>query len=151
MATTWGVCFSGLSSLLYLVARLSGSLPAEVFGARMVLAIAARGFVVGAFAGAVFSLVLAAAERRRTLAGLSSARVALWGFLGTAAVPLLYTALSAPDMFRYVPISVIAAGTLAYGAIGSAIATTILRIARRAPAHAIESAELSHLESGKSK
>src|SRR5262249_50222032 len=85
VGTTWGVCFSALSSLLFLVARLSGSLPVEVFGSRMVVAIAARGFVVGALSGAVFSLVLTAAERRRTLAGLSAGRVALWGFLGTAA------------------------------------------------------------------
>jgi len=89
IATTWGVCFSGLSSLLYFVAWLSGSLwEVEVFGARIWITIAARGFVVGAFAGAVFSLVLAAAERRRTLSGLSSGRVALWGFLGTASASL---------------------------------------------------------------
>jgi hypothetical protein len=153
MATTWGVCFSTLSSLLFLVARLSGKLPVEVFGTRIVLAIAGRGFVVGALAGAVFSLVLAAAERRRTLSRLSYARVALWGFLGTAALPFIFSAFSSANIL-HLPISIVVAGTLTYGAIGGAIATTILRVARRAPAQAIENvehAERSHIESGEAK
>jgi hypothetical protein len=149
MATTWGVCFSALSSVLFLAARLTGSLPMEVFGTRMVLAIAARGFVVGALAGAVFSLVLAAAERRRTLSRLSSGRVALWGFLGTAAIPFAFSAFSSANVL-HLPISIIAASTVAYGAIGGALAATILHVARRAPAQALESAEraqFSHIES----
>jgi hypothetical protein len=141
MATTWGVCFSALSTLLFLGARLVGSLPVEMFGARIVIAIAGRGFVVGALAGALFSLVLAAAERRRTLSGLSSGRVALWGFLGTAAIPFVYSALSSANAALHLPISIIVAGTLTYGTIGSAIATTILGVARRAPAQTIETAE----------
>ena len=151
MATTWGMCFSALSTLFFLGVRLAGSLPREMFGARIVIAIAARGFVVGALAGAVFSLVLAAAERRRTLSGLSSGRVALWGFLGTAAIPFIYVALSSPNAALHLPISIIVAGTLTYGAIGGAIATTILGVARRAPAQAIERTEFSRIESGESK
>jgi hypothetical protein len=153
MATTWGVCFSALSSLVFLVARLSGALPVEVFGTRMVLAIAARGFVVGALAGAVFSLVLAAAERRRTLSGLSSGRVALWGFLGTAAIPFAFSAFSSANIL-HLPISIILTSTVTYGAIGGALAATILHVARRAPAHAIEGGEhgeLPRVESAGSK
>jgi len=99
----------------------------------------------------VFSLVLAAAERRRTLSALSAGRVALWGFLGTAAIPFISVALSSPNAALHLPISIIVAGTLTYGAIGGAIATMILGVARRAPAQAIESAELSHLQSVESK
>jgi len=151
MATTWGMCFSALSSLFFLGVRLVGSLPIEMFGARIVFAIAARGFVVGALAGAVFSLVLAAAERRRTLSGLSAGRVALWGFLGTAAIPFVSVALSSPNAVLHLPISIIVTGTLTYGAIGGAIAATILGVARRAPAQAIEGAEFSRIESAESK
>jgi hypothetical protein len=151
MATTWGVCFAALSSLFFLGIRLAGSLPLEMFGARAVIAIAARGFVFGALAGALFSLVLVAAERRRTLSGLSSGRVALWGFLGTAVIPFVSVALSSPKAALQLPISIIVAGTLTYGAIGSAVATMILGVARRAPAQTIEGAEFSRIQSAESK
>jgi hypothetical protein len=144
MATTWGVCFSSLSTLSLLVARLAGRLPADVFRARIVMAVAARGFVAGAFAGAVFALVLAAAERRRTLSGLSSGRVALWGFLGTAAIAFGYAALPA-NAALHLPIGIIVTSALTYGAIGGTLAATILGVARRAPAQAIETVEAAEL------
>ena len=47
----------------------------------------------GAFSGATFALVLAVAERRRTIGSLSLSRTALWGGLGAAALPILLVAV----------------------------------------------------------
>jgi hypothetical protein len=145
MATTWGVCFSALSTTTLLITRLVRTFPPDLFGPRLVAMVAVRGFVVGAAAGALFALALTAVERRRTLSGLSPKRVALWGFLGTAALPVIFGALTAPDVLRSLPVGVIASGSLLYGVVGSAIATTIVGVARRAPAQAIEAAERDEL------
>jgi hypothetical protein len=45
----------------------------------------------GALSGAVFAVVLAATERRRTIEHLSTARTAVWGVLGAVALPLVLT------------------------------------------------------------
>ena len=48
---------------------------------------------LGACAGALFSALLITLERNRSLADLSSRRLAVWGVLGGAGVPLLGSAV----------------------------------------------------------
>jgi hypothetical protein len=45
--------------------------------------------ILGLFSGIGFATVLSVAERRRTIEELPLWRVALWGFIGAAAIPLL--------------------------------------------------------------
>lgn len=45
--------------------------------------------LVGFLSGLGFALLLSLSERKRTLGELSLPRVALWGLLGSAAIPLL--------------------------------------------------------------
>ena len=44
---------------------------------------------VGFISGSVFALILSSAERRKSIRDLSAWRAALWGALGSAALPLL--------------------------------------------------------------
>lgn len=50
---------------------------------------AVSGALIGFIAGGSFAVILSIAERRRTLDQLSLMRVALWGFLGGVALPVL--------------------------------------------------------------
>jgi hypothetical protein len=131
MALTWGVGFSLLGSLTLLVGLLVGLVPSSIFGPREILAVAVRGFISGAFAGGLFAWLFATAERRQTLATISKLRVAVWGFLGAAVLPLA-TAIAIGS--SVVPLSVLVAGTVVSGVIGSVMAMTTVHLARRAPA-----------------
>ncbi len=85
----------------------------------------------GAVSGAVFAIVLMIAERRRSLAELSFTRTALWGALGSLALP---AALMARDGFvrgvliegglMFLPLVLIAG-------LGAACAAGTLRVARQ--------------------
>ena len=81
------------------------------------LNVAPIGAIFGLVSGAVFAAVLSLADRRRTLGNLSLARVALWGFLGTSAFPLL-TPL--PNSLA-----------LVFGPVGATLAAGLVAIARR--------------------
>ena len=73
--------------------------------------------LVGFLSGVGFSAVLTLAERRRPLRELSLPRVALWGMLGSAAIPML---MGAP----------VGEGWLT-GILGATLATASVAIARR--------------------
>jgi len=85
----------------------------------------------GAVSGGIFAIVLMFAERRRSLLELATARVALWGAVGSLALP---AALMVRDDFVrgvliegrlvFLPLALIAA-------LGAACAAGTLRIARR--------------------
>jgi hypothetical protein len=91
----------------------------------------------GAVSGAAFALVLALAERRRTIDNLATGRIALWGALGAASLPV---ALLAIDVVRT------PAGLLGYrwgfvalvlgvsAALGAGCASATLALARRSTA-----------------
>ena len=86
----------------------------------------------GALSGAIFAVVLAIAERRHTLAELSFARVAVWGAMGSLALPAALTILdvvraTSPSEWRFV---FIALGIAA--ALGAGCAAGTLALARRA-------------------
>jgi hypothetical protein len=88
----------------------------------------------GVISGALFAVVLALTERRRTVETLSAARTALSGAIGAVSLPLLLTGI---DLVRTPP------GLLGYSwrfpllilvgsaAAGAACATATLRLARR--------------------
>jgi hypothetical protein len=98
-----------------------------------VIAVAIRNFGAGAVAGGLFAWFVARRERGQTLSTLSTRRVALWGGLATASVPLLATLTALAATGRLLPIGVLAAGTLLAGIGGSVVSAGMLRIARRAP------------------
>lgn len=77
--------------------------------------------LVGLLSGLGFSGLLTLAERRRGLRELSLGRVALWGALGSAAVPLLMGADGSMGWLT--------------GALGAAFATASVAIARRGTGH----------------
>jgi membrane associated rhomboid family serine protease len=73
--------------------------------------------LVGLLSGFGFALILSTTERRRSLQRLSLWRVALWGCLGSAAIPLLMGADGSMGWLT--------------GALGAVFATTSVTIARR--------------------
>ena len=86
---------------------------------------------LGASAGAVFALLLATLERRRTLEDLSTRRLTIWGALGGAALPVVGSLLI--DLL--VPnVSLAGDAPAVFGVmalLGAACAWATLRIARR--------------------
>ena len=75
--------------------------------------------LVGFLSGLGFAALLSLVERRRTLRELSLGRVALWGLLGSAAVPLLMGTDASMGGLT--------------GALGALFAAGSLAIARRGP------------------
>ena len=137
IATTWGTAFAALATTMAVGAIALDYFPSHIATPGIVLAIGIRGFITGAISGTIFATVFARAERRQTLATLSTRRVALWGFIGGAAVPAAFAV--GFSIAGFLPVSVAAVSCLAYGAIGSALSAAMVTIARRAPAIAAES------------
>ena len=94
--------------------------------------------ITAAVSGAAFSIVLMIAERRHSLAELSMARMASWGAIGAAVVPVV---LMATDMIasgsdgvawgRAATVTVLAA------CLGAACASATLALARRGQASSL--------------
>jgi len=87
----------------------------------------------GALSGAIFAVVLATAERRHTLAELSFGRVAVWGAIGSLALPgaltiadLMRSALPSDWRFVFTALGIAAA-------LGAGCAAGTLALARRVP------------------
>jgi hypothetical protein len=127
---TAGVVLSALATGALAVGLATGLVPASVFGARELIAVAIRGFSAGAVAGGLFSWFVRRGERGQNLSTLSTSRVALWGGLAAGSVPLL-AALTATG--PVLPIGVLAAGSVLFGIGGSVVSAGMLRVARRAP------------------
>jgi len=134
VALTWGAAFSTLAITILLGGLAVGLVPSAIFGPREIVEVAIRAFLAGGLAGTLFASVLAGAERRRTLSGLSLKRVALWGFLGAACIPGVFAlAMGATSV---VSGGLLLSGTALYGAIGSVLSTATVRMAQRLPAPA---------------
>jgi len=88
VGVTWGISWAGIGAIVGLVAGVvspdAGTLANAVF--EWAVGMGLYGFV----SGVGFGEVLATVERRKALADLSLPRVATWGVLGSAAVPLLF-------------------------------------------------------------
>ena len=134
IAVTWGRAFSAIGATAFLTGLALHALPPQLVGVGPLVNVVVRAFVGGAVAGTVFATVFARAERNRTLAMLSTRRVALWGFIGAGLPAAIALGLGAP---RILPIGVMGAAFLAYGVIGGSLATLMVKIARRAPVSAI--------------
>jgi hypothetical protein len=139
IAVTWGVAFSAIGVTTLLTGMALHALPAELIGIRPLVAVAVRAFIGGAVAGSAFATLFARAERSRTLATLSTKRVALWGFLGASVPAAITLGLGAA---RILPVGVMGAACLGYGLIGGSLGIMMVKIAKRAPAGAVEAASV---------
>jgi 1,4-dihydroxy-2-naphthoate octaprenyltransferase len=83
--------------------------------------------VTGAICGVISAIILAAAERRRSVADLTYGRMGLWGLLGGVAVTTGFLLLTRD-------VSVFVTPFIVLGAMGAATPIAVLALARRAPA-----------------
>jgi len=86
---TWGVSWALIGTAVGITIGIVD--PDSIDPGESPLMVGALVGIVGFISGAAFSTLLAIAERRKTLRDLSLTRVALWGMLGSAALPLLTT------------------------------------------------------------
>ena len=132
IATTWGVAFSVFSTGIVAGGLALGVIPGSLFGPRQIITVAIQNFLSGAIAGGLFGLLFARAERSRTLETVSMRRVALWGFIGVA-IPTALVAFTASALYQ-MPLTVVPAGILVSGLMGSMMSMATIKVARRAPA-----------------
>ena len=88
----------------------------------------------GAVSGGVFAVLLALAERRRTLGELSLPRMALWGAVGAATLPTALTLIDvvqAPLSLRLYDWRLGLTGLTVSAVLGGACAAMTLALARR--------------------
>lgn len=103
-AALWAI-FGFLFGILLRIVRPHGFNPGEN---ELVISIVFG--VVGFLSGVAFSLVMAIAERRRTLDQLSVARAAGWGAIASAALPLL-TSIPNGTIVIFAPLGALFAAT----------------------------------------
>lgn len=127
-ATTWAVGLSALASTLLVGGVVLGLVPAEVFGIRELVALAARTFVAGGVMGTIFALSVARREHGHRLAELSYSRLGASGFLGGTALGVAVM-LAAPGIL---PLGVAVAGAIGLGLVGTGFSVATLAFARRA-------------------
>lgn len=137
MALTWAVIWAPFGPLLGMIVDPDG---------RMDEPWIAVGALPGFFCGLVFSIVLAIAERRRSVHELSVLRVAIWGAVGGLFLMVLNTgALGTPNtehLFwraRYI----IIAGVTLLSAVSAAGSLLLARMARKREAP--EAADVAQL------
>jgi hypothetical protein len=125
MAALWSAGFVAFWIVLGMIIRAVD--PPSIDNGEGPLELAPLFALLGAIAGTVFGVALSVGERRRTLADLKLSRVALWGAIGGAAMPLL---LGKP------------LGNLAvFAPLGALLASGSLLLARRAARAELEAAE----------
>jgi hypothetical protein len=93
-ATGWAVAGAVWMGIVFLVEGF----PPEAFAASMILGGVILLGIYGFLAGVAFSLVVLAAERRRTFHQLTLRRVSAWGGLGTILMFAVPVALSTPSV-----------------------------------------------------
>jgi hypothetical protein len=87
-AVVWGVLWALAAGLFVIGVEMFG--PGRTIDPlRAFVGVAIFFTGIGAWAGGVFALMMAAAERRHSFAELSTARVALWGAAGGVSLPLM--------------------------------------------------------------
>ena len=98
----------------------------------------------GLVSGVGFGSLLSLREGRRTIFDLSLLRTSIMGFLGSAAVPLLFGALS---MFEFGTTTAEVLGAiLVTGVLGGTFAPAAIAVARREELRAVEERKLLRVE-----
>lgn len=131
-ALTWGVLW-GIAAIVFAIGL-------EIFGAGRTTtpfgrALAGIGLFFGffgAWAGAVFAVLMAASERRRTFSQLSALRVALWGIAGGVSLPLTIVLTQFEMMRRIGPPDGFVRTLIFTSTLGALSAWGMLALARRA-------------------
>jgi len=140
---TWGALWSAIGAGIGLVIGIVRPEAWELANPILVWALGMG--LYGLVSGVGFGTLLSLREGRKTILDLSLRRVAIWGVLGAAAVPLLFGALGTFE-----------AGTTVADVLGAILVTAILggtfapasiAIARRAELRAAEERELLSAES----
>ncbi len=135
---TWGTLWAGIGAG---VGAVLGMISPELYAWGNPVIEWAVGFgVYGLVSGVGFASFLSLGEGRKTLGDLSLGRVALWGVLGSAAVPLLFTGffdagVGVVDILETIALTGVLGGTFAPGSVV---------LARRAALQAGEGATLLH-------
>lgn len=136
----WGVIGAGIGLVLGLVS------PGAWDWANPILDLAFGMGLYGAVSGVGFATLLSLGERRKTILDLSLGRVAIWGVLGSAAVPLLLSALGLFGLGE-APLADILGAVAFTGLLGGTFAPASVAIARRAELSAGEEHPLLESES----
>ncbi len=132
IATVWGVALAAIGTAFILAGFATGwishiAATSWTQWVTLTARVAARDFLLGAASGTAFGMLLATAERRRTIDSLSLRRVGVWGFLASAlpigVAGVVSGAVIAP--------AALAAGTIASGFVGAGLGIAMLRVARR--------------------
>lgn len=126
IGVTWGVLWAAIGLVLGFVVGVVR--PDQIDAGEGPGKVAAVLGLVGFLSGLGFSALIAVAERRRTIRELSLGRVALWGLLGAAAIPLLTGADASVGLIT--------------GPMGALFATTSVVTARRGTLRGAESPTL---------
>lgn len=118
----WGTLWAVIGTTIGLV--IGATVPGSIDPGEHPILIGAIIGVVGFICGASFGIVLSFAESRKTILDLSPTRAALWGALGSAALPLL-TGMENKLIFITCPL-------------GAVFAAASVAIARRAELHDLQ-------------
>ena len=137
LALTWGVMWAAIAAIIAVI-EYAGPLAADGVTGAIMSAVgmqALAGFVAGAICGVLFSLLLAAFQRRGRLETLSLLRVGLLGALATGWLGLLYgDAFFAPALAATTSLPLaLASLALSSALLGGVSAAVTLHLARRAP------------------
>lgn len=128
VGVTWGVLWGAIGAVFgFALAALA---PGSLYGANPVVELGLGMGAYGLISGIGFGGLLSLGEGSRTLRDLSLKRVALWGILGSAAVPLFFGALGFFDAGTTL-IDVLGAIALT-GSLGGTFASGSVAMARRA-------------------
>ncbi|MFI5230978.1 MAG: hypothetical protein ACHQSE_00575 [Gemmatimonadales bacterium] len=127
MAITWGVGLAGFATTLLVGGVMLGVVPGSIFGIRELVAVAARAFIVGGGAGALFALVVARRARADNFDTLRLRSFGAWGFTAAAGA----AAMLAIGMPGSLPATILIPSILLAGTLGAGAAAGMLVIARR--------------------
>jgi len=87
IGVTWGILWAAVATSVGMIIGVMD--PDSIDAGEEPIVLGLMSGVVGFISGVVFAILLSVAERRKTILDLSLSRVAMWGILVGAALPLL--------------------------------------------------------------
>ena len=134
---TWGALWAAMGAVIGVVV---GVISPELWAVNPVGEWAVGMGLYGLVSGLGFGTVISLRERQKEIADLTLGRVAAWGVLGSAAVPLFFGALG---MFEPGTTTIdVAQAVLVTGLLGGASAPASVALAKRAELRAAEAPRL---------